>query len=231
MLKKIITASLTLVLTAALTGCGSSPTASSASNATASKAKVDSTAAFAPLQGKKILIAYFSYSNNTRLTAEMLQTKVGGDLFAIEPAEPYTTDYRALSAQAQEDVRNGYRPALKNKVTNIADYDVIFLGSPVWWYTIAPPVATFLSEHDLTNKTVVPFSTHAGYGAGRSFSDVAKAAPAARVLDGLALDRRSVPDATFLNGDGKNVLPDQSELQKYPAADTEMDNWLKKLQF
>lgn len=234
-LKKILTASLTLALTAAVAGCGGAPAKSAAAPEPPAKTETAATSTAAiptGLQGKKVLIAYYSYSNNTRIVAQMLQAKVGGDLFAIEPATPYsTTDYRGVSAQGQREVRNGYKPALKNKVTNIAAYDVVVLGSPIWWGTIAPPVATFLAEHDLAGKTIVPYVTHGGYGAGTSFEDIASQAPQTKVLTGLSLDRRSVPGATFLDANGQNVPPAAAELQKYPAAATEIDNWLSKLKF
>ncbi len=225
MLRKILTTSLTLVLTAVLTGCSGAPTKEN------TQPPVPQTTLPA-LQGKKILITYFSYSTNTAQTARLLQAKTGGELFTIEPATPYsTTDYRSVSAQGQREVRSGYKPLLKTRLNNISDYDIIFLGSPIWWGTMAPPVATFLADYDLTDKTIVPFCTHAGYGAGTYFDDIAKAAPQAKVLPGLALDRRSVPGALFLDADGRNVPPAQEERARYPSAAAEIDNWLQNLKF
>lgn len=237
MFKKFITASLALTLTAATAGCGGSTAArqdsASAVNAPAAAAAPSANQNSLPaLQDKKVLIAYFSYSTNTGQTARLLQEKTGGELFAIEPEPPYsTTDYRSVSAQGQREVRSGYKPSLKTKLANISDYDVIFLGSPIWWATMAPPVAAFLSDYDLNGKTIVPFCTHAGYGAGTYFEDIAKVAPQSKVLPGLALDRRSVPGALFLNADGQNVPPAQEELNRYPSAAAEIDNWLQNLQF
>lgn len=70
---------------------------------------------------------------------------------------------------------------------NLASYDVIFVGTPIWWGTIAPPVATFLAESDLTGKIIIPFCTHGGYGAGQSLEDIKKLAPKSRVLEELVL--------------------------------------------
>ena len=235
MFRKILTTSLTLALTAALAGCSGAPTKETTQTPIPQTTTTTSTAeqpTLPALQDKKVLIAYFSYSNNTYRTAQLLQAKVGGDFFAIDPATPYSTaDYRSVDSQGLREVRSGYKPPLKNKLANIADYDVIFLGSPIWWGTMAPPVATFLAEHDLTNKTVVPFCTHGGYGAGSYFTDTAKAAPKAKVLTGLALDRRSVPGAALLNADGIDEKLPPEELQKYPPADSELDSWLHNLQF
>lgn len=236
MFRKIITTSLALTLAVAAAGCGgtaarqASTTARNAQAATAAPAAAQ--IQLSALQGKKVLIAYFSYSTNTGQTAHLLQSKTGGDFFAIEPETPYsTTDYRSVSAQGQREVRSGYKPPLKTKLPNINDYDVIFLGSPIWWATMAPPVATFLADYDLAGKTIVPFCTHAGYGAGTYFTDVARAVPQAKVLPGLALDRRSVPGALFLNADGQNIPPAQDELNRYPSAAAAIDNWLQTLQF
>ncbi|SDE43905.1 flavodoxin [Sporomusa acidovorans] len=90
--------------------------------------------------------------------------------------------------QGKQEVESGYKPPLKAKVENLAAYDVIFVGTPIWWYTIASPVATFLAESDLAGKTIIPFCTHGGYGAGHSLEDIKKLAPKSRVLDELVLD-------------------------------------------
>lgn len=237
MFKKFITVSLAFALASAMAGCSSNNAArqdsTSAVNSPAKAAAPSTNQNLLPaLQDKKVLIAYFSYSTNTGQTARLLQEKTGGELFAIEPETPYsTTDYRSVSAQGQREVRSGYKPPLKTKFANISDYDVIFLGSPIWWATMAPPVATFLSDYDLNGKTIVPFCTHAGYGAGTYFDDIAKAVPQSKVLPGLALDRRSVPGALFLNADGQNITPAQEELNRYPSAVAKIDNWLQNLQF
>ncbi len=136
---------------------------------------------------KKILIAVFSYTGNTRQAAQAIQRKTGGTLIEIEPETPYSKDYQAVVKQGREEVDSGFLPKLKTKAANIRDYDVIFVGSPIWWYTIAPPVASFLHDHDLSGKTVVPFFTHGGYGIGHSLKDIRKYAPGA-VLAGEFVD-------------------------------------------
>ncbi|MGN0904042.1 MAG: flavodoxin [Alphaproteobacteria bacterium] len=120
----------------------------------------------------KTLIAYYSWSGNTRKAAEAIQAATGGDLFEIQTAQPYPEVYRALTDQAKKEIADGYRPALKNKVPDISGYDVVFVGSPNWWGTIAPAVSTFLGEYDLSGKTVVPFVTHGGGGVQRTVSDL-----------------------------------------------------------
>lgn len=134
---------------------------------------------------KKILVAYYSYSGNTRKVAQEIHKKVGGDIFEIQVVNAYPTGYNDVVEQAKKELADGYKPPLKGSVKNINEYDVIFIGSPVWWYTMAPPVVTFLSEHNLSGKTVVPFVTHGGGGQANSFKNVAKLVPNSKVLDGI----------------------------------------------
>ena len=106
---------------------------------------------------KKILVVYFSHSGNTRNVAQQIHVKVGGDLFEIQSVKPYPTDYNTVVEQAREELRSNYKPALKARVSNLKQYDVVFLGYPNWWDTYPAPVKTFLAENDLAGKTVVPF--------------------------------------------------------------------------
>lgn len=134
---------------------------------------------------KKVLVAYFSHSGNTRTVARQIARLTGGELFEIVPATAYPTDYRAVVEQAEREIEAGVRPALKNQPPDVAQYDVVFVGSPCWWSTVAPPVATFLAACDLRGKTVVPFMTHEGSGMGRSEADVRRLCPGAEVAKGL----------------------------------------------
>lgn len=139
-------------------------------------------------QKKKILVAYYSQHNgNTRAVAEEIRRNVGGDLFRIETVQTYPTEYRLLTEQAKKELNANARPKLKRNVPNIAQYDVIYLGSPNWWGTITPGVFTFLSTHNLAGKTVIPFMTHEGSGLGKSESDLRRMAPRAKFLPGLAI--------------------------------------------
>jgi flavodoxin len=138
-------------------------------------------------QNKKALVVYYSYTGNTRALAEQIRQSVDGDIFEIQPATPYSSDYDTVVNQGKKEVESGYKPPLKRKVDNLSSYEVIFVGTPIWWYTIAPPVATFLAESDLAGKTIIPFCTHGGYGAGHSLEDIKKLAPKSQVLDELVL--------------------------------------------
>ncbi len=124
---------------------------------------------------KKLLIVYYSLSNgNTERVAKMLQNTAGGDLLKIDTAVPYTGSYNDIVDQGQQEVNSGFEPKLKPIAANIADYDVIAVGTPTWWYTMAPAVKTFLHEQDFAGKTVVPFMTNGGWP-GHVIRDMEKA--------------------------------------------------------
>jgi flavodoxin len=144
---------------------------------------------------KKILVAYFSHSGNTRVIANQIRESVGGDIFEIVAVDPYPGDYDAVVEQARKELREEFRPKLKTKVENVESYNVVFVGYPIWWGTIPMPVATFLSEYDFSGKTIVPFCTHAGSGLGRSVTDIKEFCPQSTILDGLAVWGRDVKNA------------------------------------
>lgn len=134
------------------------------------------------LAGKKVLIAYFSWSGNTESIAKRIQNQVGGDMFKIETAVPYPDDYQETAyGVAKKQHENNVMPELKNK-GDISGYDVIFVGTPAWWYHMAPAVKTFLSAHDFNGKILVPFITHGGGGRYEIPSDMGKLAKGAKML-------------------------------------------------
>ena len=113
---------------------------------------------------KKILTIYYSWSNgNTERIAKMLQREVGGDIVRIDTAIPYEGSYDDVVNQGQEEVQRRYEPELKPLGVNISDYDVIAVGTPTWWYTMAPAVRTFLHSQSFVGKTVIPFMTNGGW--------------------------------------------------------------------
>mgnify|MGYP002798325165 FL=1 len=133
------------------------------------------------LMDKKVLVAYFSWSGNTKSVAEKIHSQVGGDIFKIEPVTPYPSDYNETAyGIAKEQKDKGIHPPIKN--TDVSSYDVIFVGTPAWWYTMAPPVMTFLSENNFEGKTIVPFVTHGGGGGYTIDKDMANLAKGAKVL-------------------------------------------------
>jgi flavodoxin len=143
----------------------------------------------------KTLVVYYSHTGNTREIAKQIQGATDADIFEIEPVNPYPSEYHETTEQAKKEINAGFKPEIKGGVDNIKDYDVVFVGSPCWWSTIAPPVATFLSTHDLSDKTIIPFMTHGGSGLGHSVSDITKLAPDAIVKAGRAFYGSSAKSA------------------------------------
>ncbi len=145
--------------------------------------------------GQNILIAYFSWSGNTEELAGMIQNETGGDLFEIEPAEPYTDDYDALLDQARQEQRENARPELAGEVENWDSYDVIFLGYPDWWSDAPMVVLSFLESYDCTGKTIVPFNTSGGSGFGNSLASIEESAAGAEILEGFTVNGDQVSGA------------------------------------
>ena len=118
--------------------------------------------------GKKVLVAYFSHSGNTREMARQIAEATNGDLFEIVPQSAYPAQYDAVTAQAKREIGRGYRPALKGRLPDIGAYDVVFVAA-----------------YDWSGKTVAPFMTHGGSRMGRSEDDIEKLCPGATLLGGL----------------------------------------------
>jgi len=137
--------------------------------------------------GKNILVVYYSRTGHTREVARQICEKARGLIFDIQPVKPYPDDYEAAKKQAMEEQTSGFKPALKTKVRDIRSCDIIFVGTPIWWGGISAPVKSFLSQYDLSGKTIAPFTTHGGSGLGQSLSDIAALCPSSTLLDGLAV--------------------------------------------
>lgn len=111
---------------------------------------------------ENILIVCYSYSGKTRRIAEMIQEQTGGRFSRIYPRQPYPSDFETLLLQVKEEIRTGKKILLFPVDENADKYDVVFVGSPNWCGTIAPPVASWLEENDLNGKIVLPFFSHCG---------------------------------------------------------------------
>jgi len=113
---------------------------------------------------KKLLIVYYSWScGNTERIAKALQHAAGGDLWKLDTAEPYRGSYSEVVDQGQREVERGLEPELKPLGVDPAEYDCIAVGTPTWWYTMAPAVKTFLHQQQFSGKTVIPFMTNGGW--------------------------------------------------------------------
>lgn len=129
----------------------------------------------------KVLVAYFSATGNTRRAAEDLAKAMGGDLYEITPETPYTAedlDWRDSSSRSTLEMKDlSSRPAIKSGKLDVADYDVIFVGFPIWWYTAPTIVNTFLESYDFFGKTMIPFATSGGSTIDKSNADLKAAYP------------------------------------------------------
>ena len=170
------TSALTLAGAAILPFCSGIP-------AIGAEAARDGTAAVK----KKPLVVYYSESGNTKKVADMIHNKVGGDIIRIEAATPYPDNYDALTRQAKKEQTQNARPAIKTKIPNIDEYDVIFLGYPNWWSSMPMPVFTFIEQNKLDGRTIAPFTTHGGGGLGHSIEDLKKECPKSKILKPLAV--------------------------------------------
>lgn len=142
----------------------------------------------------KTLVAYFSASGVTQSAAQALAQAAGADLFEIKPAQPYTDadlnwmNKKSRSSLEQNDPAS--RPAVAETCGNMADYDLILLGFPIWWYTAPVIVKTYLEQYDLTGKRIVLFATSGGSGLGRSADDLKASCPGASIRNGKLLNGR-----------------------------------------
>lgn len=133
---------------------------------------------------KKIII-YYSYTGNTKKVAQYIKNKLHCDLLELEPKIPYSDDYDIVVNQGQDEVNTEYTPLIKDIEINLKDYDEIILGSPIWWYTFAPVVRTFLNDYDLKDKKIYPFLTNGGYGLGHSIKDMKELTDDAIIMKAL----------------------------------------------
>ena len=147
---------------------------------------------------KKALVAYFSASGETARLAWTLADVTGGDLFEIEPAQKYTSadlnwnDKHSRSTVEMQDEAS--RPAIASHVADMAQYDTVFVGFPIWWYQAPRIIETFLEGHDFSGKTVIPFATSGGSGMGKTDSILKAVCPAASWLPGKRLSSGASAD-------------------------------------
>jgi len=147
---------------------------------------------------KKILVAYFSHSGNTKFVAEKICELTNSDLFEIETVHQYSDDYDTIVNEARTELRQQIRPELKTKLENADDYDVIFIGYPNWWGTYPMAIATFLEENSFSGKTIIPFCTHEGSRFGKSLQDLSKACPNSQFKKGISIRGRNVDSSSAI---------------------------------
>jgi flavodoxin len=168
--------------------------------------------------GKNILIVYLSRTNNTKTIAEFIQQRIGGTILAVELETPYPADYEATVQQVARENDTGYLPPLMTRIDRIEQYDVVFLGFPTWAMQLPPPMKSFLRQHNLAEKTVIPFNTNAGYGPGSTFQTVRDLCARCTVLEGFSTRGGVERDGQYLVIQG----PRAAEVQR------ELETWLQK---
>ena len=135
-----------------------------------------------------VLVAWFSASGVTTKVAETLATAIGADAFEIVPEVPYTQeDLNWMNKKSRSSVEmndRSSRPAIRNVVENMDQYNTVFVGFPIWWYREPSIIDTFMESYDFTGKTVVPFATSGGSGLGDSYKNLQALAPGAKVING-----------------------------------------------
>ncbi|MGL5514550.1 MAG: flavodoxin [Sporomusa sp.] len=205
-----------------LTACGSLARNNNASNHSAERQEIENSTELKQKtnQQGRILIAYFTWADNTHVNnpaavdvnavtsasllppgntamlAGWIQEATGGDLFQIITVEPYSNDYDECLNRARKEHDSNARPALRNKVNNIGDYDVVFLGYPNWWYSCPMAILTFIEENDLSGKTIIPFCAHGTGGLAASVRDISKTLPNdVTVLKAFGIERPNVATA------------------------------------
>ncbi len=203
MVKHILLAIVAIVAIAGVTACG---------NKAKKVEKPETTTPQRGLDDKRVLILYFTHhggtytpdgivnqtEGNTELMAKKIAEYIGkGDLFRIEAVKAYPEDYQKCCDVAKVELEKKELPELKAVVEKMEDYDVIFIGYPIWWGTYPRPVATFIDQknQEFNGKTVVPFSTNEGSDWGESLTDLKAALPGSKFLPGLALRGSKVKES------------------------------------
>lgn len=165
-------------------------------------------------QGSRILVAYFSATNTTKGVAEHIANGLAAELYEIVPEEPYTDadlDYNDDNSRSTIEMNDpDVRPAISGSVENMDQYDIVFLGYPIWWGEAPRIVSTFVESYDLSGKTIVPFCTSGGSGIGSSAANLEQLTSGATWLEGRRLNGGDSRDTVmeWVNGLGLPNLPD-----------------------
>lgn len=157
------------------------------------------------MENNKKIVVFFSYTGNTKKIAESIQKKLNCDILEIKPVKPYSTDYQTVVDEEQNNESSKKKPEIQSINKDLSQYDEIIVGSPVWWYTIAPVIRTFLSENDLKGKIIKPFATNAGW-LGRTFQEIEKLCPDSKVEKGMNIVFESYSD---------NLVTSPDEIDKW----------------
>lgn len=156
---------------------------------------------------KKALIVYYSWSNgNTKRIAEMIKSKTDADIIRIDTKSPYEGSYDDVVNQGKEEVDSCFEPEINETEKSVSDYDTIIIGTPTWWYTMAPAMLSFIHQNDFGGKTVIPFMTNGGWP-GNVIKDIKKECKNAK----FALEKEIQFDSTG----GDELITPLNEIEKW----------------
>lgn len=162
-------------------------------------------------ESKKVLVAFFSATNTTEGVAEYVADSLGADLYEIVPEDPYTDadlNYNDDNSRSTIEMNDpSSRPAISGSVENMEQYDIVFIGYPIWWGEAPRIVSTFMESYDFSGKTIVPFCTSGGSGIGSSAANLEKLTDGAQWLSGKRLNGNSSRDeiVAWVNSLGLDV--------------------------
>ncbi len=186
-MKKLCVSLLAFVMALTLAACGGGAGSLSSADRSAASSKAAESLPSSDAAAK-VLVAYFSATNNTKGVAEKLAAGLGADLYEITPAEPYTSEdlnYGNSDSRSSKEMNDpNARPAISGSVKNMEQYDVVFVGYPIWWGEAPRIMSTFIESYDFSGKTVVPFCTSGSSGFGSSDQALRAAASGAKWLEG-----------------------------------------------
>lgn len=171
-------------------------------------------------EAPKVLVLYYSQTSNTKAVAQEIATRLSADMEEIIPVNPYDGDFQATIERCLQEREQGTTTEIQPITADLAKYDVIFIGYPVWFGTYAPPVATFLDQVDLSGKKVVPFCTFGSGGLDSSVRDLVVKQPKAEVLPGYGvraarLEAMSMEIDQFLKAGGF-IEGEYTKLEAFP---------------
>lgn len=137
---------------------------------------------------KKVLVVYYSLFQNTMNLAFEIAEQIDGDIRELIPENNYSFDYNTAVKEVRNQIERGFCPELISGNESVEDYETIFIGTPNWFKTMAPPVMSFIRQHDLSGKTIIPFCTHGGGGFGQIENDIARECSDSIIVPGIAVN-------------------------------------------
>lgn len=200
-MKKILAVLLAVMILFALVGCANSDQTDHKEEETKEETVEENTKESETVEDgneekSDTLIVYFSWSNNTETMANYINEQIGGDIERIVPVDAYPDNYNETAdlAKAQQD--NDERPQFEALAYDPTTYDTVFIGYPIWWYSLPMIMETFFDTYDFTGITIVPFNTHEGSKDGGTYEMIREREPGATVLEGLPIRGRDVNDTS-----------------------------------